>query len=268
MPAGQRIRANNVYGTISDNPLLIGAVSFTSLGLSLLPAVSGNHAVIVFDPKRVYGEPEIVVVTSHSALGTTATITRAQYGTVARQHPQTTAWAHVPIGPDDYTAIITSGTRPSNPYRGQMIFETDTDKFVARSIADVWQDAVPLGAWAAYTPANTNVTLGNGTLVARYARFGRTIHFMWDLTFGSTTAFTGNAGLGLPVAAASTGKWSASGSMLDSGTQNYTLGGSISSAGTTVNPETTGGGGITATIPFTWAVSDRLTMTGTYEAVS
>lgn len=135
MPAGPRVRANNVYGTVSDNPLLIAAVSFTSLGLSLLPAISGQHAVIVLDPKRVFGEPEIVVVTSHLAMGTTATITRAQYGTVARQHPQGTAWAHVPVD-EDWTEILTSGTRPGNPYSGQLIFETDTDRFVARDNAN------------------------------------------------------------------------------------------------------------------------------------
>lgn len=132
MPAGSRVRANNVYGTISDNPLLIGATSYTSLGLSLLPAIvsPNQHAVVVFDPKRVFGEPEIVVITSHTALGTTATITRATYGTTARAHPQTTAWAHVPVGPDDYIAIVTAGTRPSNPFEGQHIFETDTNKLV------------------------------------------------------------------------------------------------------------------------------------------
>lgn len=140
MPAGSRVRANNVYGTISDNPLLIGATSFTSLGLSLLPAIVSptQHAVIVFDPKRVFGEPEIVVVTSHLALGTTATITRAQYGTTARAHNQGTAWAHVPVGPDDYIAIVTSVTRPSNPYDGQVIYETDTNRWSSRSSAGIW----------------------------------------------------------------------------------------------------------------------------------
>lgn len=128
MPTGSRVRANNVYGTISDNPLLVGATTFTSLGLNLLPAISGQHAVVVFDPKRVFGPPEIVVVTSHLAMGTTATITRGQYGTSARQHTAGTAWAHVPVGPDDYVAIVTSGTRPSDPYEGQFIFETDTNK--------------------------------------------------------------------------------------------------------------------------------------------
>lgn len=277
MPAGSRVRANNVYGTVSDNPLLAAAVSFTSLGLSLLPAISGQHAVIVLDPKRVFGEPEIVVVTSHLAMGTSATITRAQYGTTARDHPQGTAWAHVPVGPDDYTAIVTSSTRPSNPYAGQMIFETDTDKFVARVASNAaWQEVVDLGAWDTYTPVDTNVTIGNGTQVARFVRLGRTIHFLWSLTFGTTTSFGAGVSIGIPVAAATPGAWICGVYILDSGTQDYSAGARINAGGSiaritlgiTTGTAITGGGGVTSTIPFTWAVNDILQVSGTYEAAS
>lgn len=128
MPNGSRIRANNVYGLVNDNPLAIGATVFNSSGLSVLPSVSTDHAVVVLDPKRVYGEPEIVVITSHAALSSSATIVRGQYGTPARAHPQNTAWAHVAIN-EDYTVIVTSVTRPTNPYFGQTIFETDLVSF-------------------------------------------------------------------------------------------------------------------------------------------
>ena len=73
MPAGPRIRGNNSFGVTTDAPLTAGATTFNSAGLATLPVVSAAHAVIVLDPKRVNGEPEIVVVTSHSALATVAT---------------------------------------------------------------------------------------------------------------------------------------------------------------------------------------------------
>lgn len=129
MPTGTRIRANNVYGVISDNPLTAAATTFNSVSLPLLPVVASAHAVIVFDPKRVYGDPEIVVVTVHTAASTVATIIRGQYGTSPRAHPQGTAWAHVPID-EDWIEILTSITRPTDPYEGQFIFETDTNKLV------------------------------------------------------------------------------------------------------------------------------------------
>jgi hypothetical protein len=138
MPNGPRIRANNVYGVISDNPLTAASGTYNSVSLPLLPVVSAAHAVVVFDPKRVYGDPEIVVVTAHTVASTVATILRGQYGTSAREHPQGTAWAHVPVD-EDWTEILTSSTRPIDPYRGQAIFETDTNRYVGRSTADVWQ---------------------------------------------------------------------------------------------------------------------------------
>lgn len=138
MPTGSRIRANNVYGVTSDNPLTASSATFNSVSLPLLPAVVSAHAIVVLDPKRVFGDPEIVVVTVHTAGSTVATILRAQYGTSQRVHPQGTAWAHVPVN-EDWTAVVTSLTRPSDPYRGQMIFETNTDRYSGRSIADAWQ---------------------------------------------------------------------------------------------------------------------------------
>jgi hypothetical protein len=138
MPTGSRIRANNVYGVTSDNPLSAASATFNSVSLPLLPVVAVAHAVIVFDPKRVYGDPEIVVVTAHTAASTVATVLRGQYGTSQRLHPQGTSWAHVPVN-EDWTQILTSITRPADPYRGQTIFETDTNRYTGRSTADAWQ---------------------------------------------------------------------------------------------------------------------------------
>lgn len=135
MPTGARVRANNVYGITSDNPLTAAAATFNSVSLPLLPVVATAHAVIVLDPKRVHGDPEIIVVTAHTVASTVATIIRGQYGTSPRQHVVGTAWAHVPVT-DDYIQITTSGSRPSDPYAGQTIFEMDTDRYLSRDAAN------------------------------------------------------------------------------------------------------------------------------------
>lgn len=140
MPIGPRIRANNVLGTIDDNPLATGAVIMNSALLANLPTVSSAHAVVTLDPLRQSGNPEIVIVTAHTASATTATITRGAYGTTARTHPQGTVWIHSPMN-EDVVPILTSGTRPVDPYRGETIFETDTNRYVGRSTADVWQQS-------------------------------------------------------------------------------------------------------------------------------
>lgn len=90
-----RLRSNNVFGTTTDNPLTNVATSFNSAGLANLVAVTGSDtAVIILDPNRVNGAPEIVYVTAHTGSATVATISRGQEGTAARQHPSGTFWVH------------------------------------------------------------------------------------------------------------------------------------------------------------------------------
>lgn len=135
MPAGPRIRSNSEFGLITDNPLTAGALTFNSARLSLFPVVSAAHAVVTLDPRAINGEPEIVIITAHTAAATVATITRGAYGTVARSHPVGTEWIHAPLD-EDFIEILTSATRPSDPYAGQPIFQTDTNSFFARNAAN------------------------------------------------------------------------------------------------------------------------------------
>lgn len=128
MPSGPRILTNNVFGTVSDNPLTSGATTLNSNGLADLAAVSSAFAVLVIDPERTAGAPEIVFVTAHTGSATSATIGRGKYGTSARQHAQGTPWVHAATK-EDLIQILTSSTRPSDPFEGQLIYETDTDRY-------------------------------------------------------------------------------------------------------------------------------------------
>ncbi|MCM8548880.1 hypothetical protein [Streptomyces sp. STCH 565 A] len=65
-------------------------------------------------------------------------------------------------------------------------------------------------AWTSYTPtwtaSTTNPNLGNGTLVGRYHKVGRTVHLHINLTAGSTTTYgSGTYSFALPVQAANAG---------------------------------------------------------------
>lgn len=176
MPAGARIRGNNAFGITTDNPLTIGATTLNSGQLGLLPAVSSAHAVLTLDPLRQFGNPEIVVVTAHGAGATSATIVRGQYGTSARAHPVGTTWVHAPIN-EDVISIVTSASRPTNPYPGEFIFETDTNKLVGHGGTD-WapRDA---GGQIGYAQvvANQNAVAGDltGLAVAVTVGTGRRI---------------------------------------------------------------------------------------------
>ena len=230
-----RVRTNNVFGTTTDAPLLVGATTVNAAGLTNLGVVTGGaEAVITLDPNRVNGAPEIVRVSAHSSAATSATISRGEFGTSAREHPAGTEWVHGPVAE-----------------------ATDPGDFG--------------GFWADYTPSNTNITVGNGTQVARWTRVGNIVTVEWQLTFGSTTAFTGNALVGLPVTAKSGARFIGSASYNDTGTAIYSGSGSIGvidfttallnhSGGTFTN------GNVDATHPMTWTTADVASLTITYEA--
>lgn len=128
--------------------------------------------------------------------------------------------------------------------------------------------ALGVDAWTAYTPTNTNVTLGNGTQVARYQRIGRLIAVNYDLLWGSTTAYAGSISIGLPVPAGATGKWIGSALYLDANVNDFPGVCRISAGGTVMTPVINSGGGVTATTPFTWVTTDRLSISVVYEAAT
>lgn len=129
MPLNPRTRDNNVFGSVEDNPLTTNSTTMNSSGLANLSAIGTRHAVLTLDPLRQYGSPEIVIVTTHTASSSIITMTRGAYNTTAREHPQGTLWVHAPIT-EDFIAIATSIARPLDPYEGQFIFESDTNKLV------------------------------------------------------------------------------------------------------------------------------------------
>lgn len=173
MPANQRVRGNNVFGVTTDNPLTAGASSFNSLGLANLPVVIVQHATITLDPLRQFGNPEIVIVTVHTVSSIVATITRGAYGTTARAHPLGTLWVHAPLD-EDFIEIVTSITRPIDPYEGQFIFETDTNKLVGYGGVD----------WA---PRDAGGQLGYAQVVANQG----SITTLTDLTSLTATVTVG-----------------------------------------------------------------------------
>ncbi len=187
--AGARLYDNNAQGTTTDNPLTNVATTVNSAGLANLSAVSGNHAVLVLDPLRAAGAPEIVIVTAHTGAATSATITRGAYGTSARQHASGTLWVH-PATKDDLTRILTSGTRPADTYEGQLIYETDTDSFKAHN-GTGWEQVVTLGGWTAYTPTLTQSGAVTKTVTyAKWRKVGRDLSgaFKLDATGAGTAA--------------------------------------------------------------------------------
>lgn len=146
----------------------------------------------------------------------------------------------------------------------------------AHSSAVAWSHgptAFDLGTdWAPYTPTNLNITTGNGTLVGRYTRIGRTIHAYVSFTLGTTSSLTaGGAALGLPTAAAA-GSYVGSTWYLDSGVRNWVgsavTGVDSSTLATLFHTESTSTGNVSSSGPFSFGTGDKIVMTITYEALT
>ena len=131
------------------------------------------------------------------------------------------------------------------------------------------------GGWTTWTPTFTNFTLGNGSIVgARYQKIGKTVNFQLYVSLGSTSSVTGLSQFTLPITAAGANDGLATalvGRAFDANTTlNWDLRGrcyqntgfilALNSSATYLEQVPTG-----ATAPFTWAVSDEFTISGTYE---
>jgi hypothetical protein len=124
-----------------------------------------------------------------------------------------------------------------------------------------------------YTPTMTNMTLGNGTLTAKYVRINKFIFGQIKFTLGSTSAMGTSPSFSLPVTGATVvGEISSQVYCLDSGVAFYYAAATqsttslalvtMNSAGTYL----TNSANFTATIPFTWSTNDYVSISFCYEA--
>jgi len=184
----------------------------------------------------------------------------------------------------DLTGFATAADRDTvltAPTEGDLSYQEDTDTFylytgsvwVAVSSAAAMTLAVgAAAAWASFTPtwsgSVSNPAIGNGSFDAKYLQVGKVVSFRLTVTMGSTTTYGSGAwGLTLPVApiasqAAACVYVDSSASTRYSGTAWLTNGSGIFRM---LPPTDAGSSGISPTVPFTWATSDQIIISGTYE---
>ncbi len=175
--------------------------------------------------------------------------------------------------------VCTSTTRPTNPYTGQIIYETDT------GLLRVWdgsawdyfspkQDTIP-GAYQSYTPTWTSLTVGNGTQAFSYTQINKMVHVFGRITFGSTTSISSTPLFTLPVNR-DTANLAVLGTATlgDSGTATYAgypLSTAVNNCYMFRMDHTVGAtvleGTLTATSPFTWVTNDFIQINLMYPGV-
>ena len=140
----------------------------------------------------------------------------------------------------------------------------------------VWSAPSAFGTWTSFTPTWTNITVGNGTQVAKYVQNGKVVNFRIKLQFGSTTSITGSPSVNWPVAPASTeaAQGAVTQLILEKSGAGPRQGMMNNSAASTTKADFyalnvagtyTDLAIISSTVPFTWAANDQIYFMGTYE---
>ena len=140
-----------------------------------------------------------------------------------------------------------------------------------------WQ-SVNNFTFAAWTPTLTNITQGNGTLVARYGQIGKLVVGYFVLTFGSTTSITGTPQISYPVTMSTSypatvdqpqgiANFQDTGTALYSGVVNaYRNNGTWFLYPWNASGTYLGQSNLSSTVPFTWTTNDVISFTFCYEA--
>lgn len=297
---GTTVTANVSEGTTVTANVVTGAPGTDGIMSSIVAGT--NVTVNSADPANpVISVPGLV--TDHGGLTGLADDDHTQYHTDARGDVRYYTKSQVDTSLASKEAVITAGTT-GQYYRGDKTFQTLDKTAVGLANVDNTSDAtknsavatltnktltVPVidqlgtasglgAAWIAWTPTWTNLTIGNATVNARYKQIGKTVHATISVVFGTTTTVAGDIVFSLPVTRATYG---GTGTITPIGpaTMFDTSAGMVIEAVVTNDTTTTGRirlftasgtysqvGTASGTVPFTWAASDEIGATFTYEA--
>jgi len=267
------------------------ATTMTVTAVTGWPA-STPYALII-DPDTV--NEEIVLVTNRAGL--TLTVTRAQGGTTGVAHSSGAVVQHgvyaqdfedpnaflnnaaAAPGPIQFSAgtvslpaITTSG----DPNTGIYFSAADSVSIATGGVQRLNVDAnglltgtgTSLGAWTSYTPTlgGSGWAIGNGNVTgSKYCRIGKTVDFAAFVSFGTTSTFgAGQLTLSLPFAAS--GTVIVRGWAYTAANARYSIAGVAAASTISLNSEASPWASVTSTVPFAFASSTGIALSGTFEA--
>ena len=192
-----------------------------------------------------------------------------------------TAGTGISGGGTSGTVTVTNSMATAIDAKGDLIAGTGADAFsrLAAGANDLILTAASgeatglkyTGGYTSWTPTWTNLTVGNGTVNAKYTQIGKTVIFNLSLVFGSTTSIASTfPGFSLPINLVKTSTM-ANYLYVDNGVQKYFNSAYLDNATTVYLIAGWAGDnyvretGVSATAPFTWATGDQVYVSGSYE---
>ena len=136
-----------------------------------------------------------------------------------------------------------------------------------------YKSATTLYPWANWTPTLSGVTVGNGSVVARYQKIGKLVNISFNFTLGTTSAVTGRFFFSQPSSSSGIRPVSSylnlAGASFATPSIGFTgISGSncyvdcITASGTYA-----GGASLSSTVPFTWTTGSEIVVWASYEEV-
>jgi hypothetical protein len=196
-----------------------------------------------------------------------------------------TAGTGITGGGTSGTVTVTNSMATEIDAKGDLVVGTGADTFSRLAVAStagyllsvdsgettglIWVEPASL-TFADYTPSYTNITIGNGTVVARYAELGKYVFVYFNFTLGSTSSISSNPRITIPVEAKST-NFVGPAYGLDAGTVEV-IGQTVLNSATEMNfyvplNGSYGSTQMNATFPWTWTTNDQVKLLLTYEAL-
>lgn len=156
--------------------------STTTIPLNSVP--SGSEGFLVIDPDNV--SKEIIFYNAKSSSDVTVPTTgdRGRGGTSAVSH-SSGATVKMMVN-SDYVKEMQNGHAMGDAFL--------TPNHLVASTGTSW-------AWQSWTPSYTNITVGNGTVVAKYVQIGKSVLARYSLTLGTTSSVGTDPTVSLPVTA-------------------------------------------------------------------
>jgi hypothetical protein len=128
------------------------------------------------------------------------------------------------------------------------------------------------GAWTSYTPTWSNLTVGNGSLIAKYCLIGKVVFVTIELRFGSTTSISGFVNVTMPIVPIASVQglsniiYEDAGIGFRSGTAAlYAFNNTAYLAALNTSGTYGTSSDINATVPFTWTTNDGIYFSACYE---
>src|SRR6185369_9654216 len=204
------LKGNGTAISAAGSADIISALGYTPTDAAVVPSTApsagqilvGNAGNTAYAKQTVSGSGATITLSSAGVMTISgianASLTNSSItinGTsVSLGGTRTLTLASADFANQGTTTTVLHGNAAGNPSFAQVSLTADVTGTLPTA-----NGGVPQSAWGSWTPSWTNLSVGNGTVVAKYVQIGKTVFARLSLVLGSTSTVTGPVIFSLPV---------------------------------------------------------------------